>query len=194
VYSGRYDARQDLPTLLRALADLAVAGRPADLPDDVAWPPRVLLVGATPDDRAALARAAARDGVGDTLTYAPRLEVQRLAALVRGARAALLPVVSDATGLAAIEAIAAGTPVVASAVGALPELVGAAGILVEPRDAARLAEALRTAWVDDAVHARLAGLAGERAVVEQRTWDDVGRETRAIYAEVGVRRGSDPAG
>lgn len=191
VYSGRYDARQDLPTLLRALADLAAAGRPSELPDDVAWPPRVLLVGATPDDRAALARAAARDGVGDTLTYAPRLEVSRLVALVRGARAALLPVVSEAAGLAAIEALASGTPVVASAVGALPELVGAAGILVEPRDPARLAEALRTAWVDDDVHARLAGLTRERAAAEHRTWDDVARETRAIYAEVGVRR---PAG
>jgi glycosyltransferase involved in cell wall biosynthesis len=191
VYSGRYDARQDLPTLLRALADLAAAGRPPELADGVAWPPRVLLVGATPDDRAALARAAAREGVGEALTYAPRLDVGRLAALVRGARAALLPVVSEAAGLAAIEALASGTPVVASAVGALPELVGAAGILVEPRDPARLAEALRTAWVDDDVHARLAGLTRERVAAEPRTWDDVARETRAIYAEVGVRR---PAG
>lgn len=190
VYSGRYDARQDLSTLLRALADLAAAGRPAELPDDVAWPPRVLLVGATPDDRAALARAAARDGVGDALAYAPRLEVDRLAALVRGARAALLPVVSDAAGIAAIEAIAAGTPVIASAVGALPELVGPAGILVEPRDPARLAVALRTAWLDDEVHAQLAGLARERAAADRRTWDDVARETRAIYAEVGVVAGA----
>lgn len=186
VYSGRYDARQDLSTLLRALADLAGAGRPGGLPDGVPWPPRVLLVGATPDDRAALARAATREGVGDALAYAPRLEVERLAALVRGARAALLPVVSEAAGMAAIEAIAAGTTVVASAVGALPELVGAAGILVEPRDPARLAVALRTAWVDDEVHARLAGLAQDRAASEGRTWDDVARETRAIYAEVGT--------
>ena len=186
VYSGRYDARQDLSTLLRALAELGRAGRPGELPADAPWPPRVLLVGATPDDRAALARAAAREGVGDALAYAPRLEVERLAALVRGARAALLPVVSEAAGMAAIEAIAAGTPVVASAVGALPELVGAAGILVEPRDPARLAVALRTAWADDEVHARLAGLARERAAGEGRTWDDVARETRAIYAEVGA--------
>ncbi len=65
-----------------------------------------------------------------------------MAGLVRGARAAILPVVSDAAGLPAIEAIACGTPVVASAVGALPELVGGAGILVEPRDPERLAVAL----------------------------------------------------
>ena len=85
------------------------------------------------------------------------------ASLVRGARAALLPVVSDSAGHAAIEAIACGTPVVASAVGALPEIVGAAGILVEPRDPARLAQALATAFVDDRVHGSLVEIARERA-------------------------------
>jgi glycosyltransferase involved in cell wall biosynthesis len=188
IYSGRYDARQDLGTLLRALAELAAAGRPEGLPADAPWPPRVLFAGASPDDRAALARAAAREGVGETLAYAPRLDEERLASLVRGARAALLPVVSDSAGLAAIEAIASGTPVVASAVGALPEIVGAAGILVEPRDPARLAQALATAFVDDRVHGSLVALARERAEAEERTWADVARETRAIYAEAAQSR------
>jgi glycosyltransferase involved in cell wall biosynthesis len=188
VYSGRYDARQDLGTLLRALALLAEAGRPEGLHDDVPWPPRVLFAGASPDDRAALARAAGREGVGEALAYAPRLDEARLANLVRGARAALLPVLSDGAGLAAIEAIACGIPVVASAVGALPEIVGAAGILVEPRDPARLASALATAVADDRVHATLASTARERAETETRTWADVAGETRAIYAEVVATR------
>lgn len=187
VYPGRYDARQDVRTVLAALDDLAAAGRPAALPDAVPWPPRVLIVGATPDDRAALARAASRRGAADALAYAPALEPDRLAALVRGARAVLLPVVSEGTGLAALEALAAGAPVVASATGPLPEIVGPAGLLVEPRDPTRLAAALATAWADDAVHGRLARLARERAWTSARTWDDVARETRAIYAEVGAR-------
>lgn len=187
VYSGRYDARQDLGTLLRALAELGAAGRPDGLPEDAPWPPRVLFAGASPDDRAALARAAAREGVGEALAYAPRLDDERLASLVRGARAALLPVVSDSAGQAAIEAIASGVPVVASAVGALPEIVGAAGILVEPRQPARLAQALATAFVDDRVHGALAAIARERAAAEQRTWADVARETRSIYAAVARR-------
>ena len=183
IYAGRYDARHDLTTLLRALADLAAAGRPTELPADAAWPPRVLLVGATPDDRAALARAAARVDVGDALAYAPRLPDDRLARLVAGARAVLLPVLSEAAGFAAIDAIAAGAPVVASAVGALPEIVGTAGILVEPRDPVRLATALRTAWTDDGVHGGILGAARERAVRDSRTWRDVAEETRAVYAE-----------
>jgi glycosyltransferase involved in cell wall biosynthesis len=187
VYPGRYDARQDLATLLRALAALGASGRPRGLPAGVPWPPRVLLVGASPDDRAALARAAAREGVGDALAYAPALPPERLATLVRSARAVLLPVLSEAAGLGAIEALASGTPVVASSVGALPEIVGAAGILVEPRDVDRLAAALRAAWADERVHRRLARLALERAGAPRRTWADVAGETRRIYAEVGVR-------
>ena len=188
IYSGRYDARQDTNSLLSALRELGTAGRPAGLGADEAWPPRVLFAGASPDDRAALARAAAREGVGEALVYAPRLDDQRLAALVRGARAALLPVVSDSAGLAAIEAIACGVPVVASSVGALPEIVGPAGILVEPRDARRLASALETAVLDDRVHATLADAARERAAADDRTWADVARETRAVYASVGAAR------
>jgi glycosyltransferase involved in cell wall biosynthesis len=172
VYSGRYDARQDLATLLRALASLTAAGRPDGLAEDVPWPPRVLLVGTSPEDRASLARAAAKVDVGDVLAYAPTLPDDRLAALVRGARAAILPALSDATGLPALEAIACGTPVVASAVGALPEVVGGAGILVPPREPERLAAALTTIWTDDRVCDRLAGVA---------------TDTRRVYAAVGIR-------
>jgi glycosyltransferase involved in cell wall biosynthesis len=187
VYSGRYDVRQDLSTLFRALADLAAAGRPQELAVEAPWPPRVLLAGATPDDRASLARAAARVGVGEALAYAPPLPTERLAALLRGSRAPLLPVVSEGAGLAAVESIATGTPVIASAVGALPELVGPAGLLVEPRDPDRMATALRTMWVDDPVHGRLVAMARDRARAERRTWADVADETRRIYAEVGIR-------
>lgn len=213
IYAGRYDARQDLRTLLDALAILAAEGPTVRGPEGPArrssrartgstepgegggpqppagpaapipsWPPRVCLVGASPDDRAALSRSAVRAGVGELLAYAPRLPDARLAALVAGARFLVLPVRSEASGLSALEALASGVPVVASAVGALPEIVGRAGILVEPGDARRLATALRAAWSDDVLHASLVA-AAERTPAT-RTWADVARETRAVWAEV----------
>lgn len=193
VFSGRFDARLDLATLLRALAALAEAGRPDGLDARIAWPPRLLLVGASPDDRASIARAAARKGIGEALVYAQNLSLDELASLVRGARGAILPVTSEAAGLPVIEALASGTPVVASAIGPLPELVGAAGLLVEPGDPERLAVALATIWSDDAVHARIASIAHERAAAGARTWADIARETRAVYADVGIARGHHPA-
>jgi glycosyltransferase involved in cell wall biosynthesis len=179
VYAGRYDARQDLPTLLTALARLAADEPPAGAP----WPPRVCLIGASPADRAALSRAASRAGIDELLAYAPRLPDPRLAALVAGARFLVLPVRSEAASLAALDALAAGVPVVASAVGSLKEVVGRAGILVEPGDPVRLAAALRAAWSDDALHAGLVAATANRPGGD-RTWADVARETRAVWAEV----------
>jgi glycosyltransferase involved in cell wall biosynthesis len=188
VYFGRFDARHDVGTFLRALANLATRPRPRGLPA-TAWPPRVLIMGASPADRASLARAAARLGAADALVYAPALAPERLASLVRGARAVVMPALTDAAGLPALDAIAAGVPVVAGSVGALPEAVGRAGILVEPRDPERLAEAIRTAWADDRLRAQLVEAALENPNA-RRTWADVALETRQVYADIGVRRAS----
>jgi glycosyltransferase involved in cell wall biosynthesis len=182
VLAGRFDARQDLPTLLEALGALAGEAAPAALAGG-SWPPRVCLVGASPDDRASISRAATRAGVADAIVYAPALPDERLASLVAGARFVVHPVRSDATGTVAMEALATGVPVVASAVGALPEIIGPAGILVEPEDPRRLATAIRAAWADDELHATLAAAASERAS-GGRTWADVARDTRAIWAAV----------
>ena len=182
VYAGRYDARQDLTTLFAALSALAEEPNPDSL-GDALWPPRVCLVGATPGDRAAVSRAAARAGLADAIAYAPRLPEDRLAALVAGSRMLVQPVRSESSGIAALDALAAGVPVVASAVGALPEVVGAAGILVEPGDAGRLATAIRAVWTDDGLHSGLVEAALARPT-RSRTWADVARETRAVWAEV----------
>ncbi len=186
VWGARHDARQDLPTLLAALGSLAATERPAGLAAEHAWPPRVLVIEASPADRAALARSAARAGLGDAFAYAPALDAARLAPLVAGARAALAPVVADSAGLAVIEALACGLPVVATGVGGLPELVGPAGILVPPRAAERLGAAIAAIWSDDDLRARLAGEALERPH-RDRSWADVAIQTRAVYAEAATR-------
>ena len=187
VYGARHDARHDLVTLTAALERLAAAGRPAKLKAGVAWPPRIVITEASPDDRADIARVAARYGVGDALRYVPAVPPDELAAIVRGARAALVPMRADATGFAALDALAVGVPVVASAVEALPGIVGTAGILVEPRDVDRLATALTTIWTNDPLHKRLAAAAAASSI-GARTWRDVARDVRSIYAEVGVAR------
>ena len=53
-----------------------------------------------------------------------------------------MPSLSEGFGLPAIEAITCGVPVLASAVGAVPEVVGDAGLLFDPHSAAELASAI----------------------------------------------------
>ncbi len=187
VVFGRHDVRQDAATLAAALADLGRSPRPADLAETAPWPPRVLVLDATPEDRAALARIAARHEGGDHLVYAPRLSTEAAAAIVAASRGVIRPVVSDAVGLTALDALAAGVPVIASTVGALPEIVGTAGILVEPRDPERLAVAISALWGDSPIRARVVDAVTARGD-GARTWGDVATDVRAVYAEV-ARRG-----
>jgi glycosyltransferase involved in cell wall biosynthesis len=81
-------------------------------------------------------------------------------------------------------------------VGALPEIVGKAGILVPPRDPRRLAAAISAAWSDDKLHARLARAAAKSAQNAQgahgakglrRTWADVAAATREVYTLAAAR-------
>ena len=87
---------------------------------------------------------------------------------------------------AALEAIAAGARWSATAVGPLPEVVGAAGLLVGPRDVDRMATALHALWLDGPVHDQVSTEARLRAASDGRTWADVAADTRALYRTVGA--------
>jgi len=84
--------------------------------------------------------------------------------------------------LPAVEAMAHGVPVVAFAVGALPEIVGDAGLLVREETAASLAGALVRVLSDADLRAELAHRARLRA--QRFTWEESSRRTLAVYQEV----------
>jgi N-acetyl-alpha-D-glucosaminyl L-malate synthase BshA len=84
--------------------------------------------------------------------------------LLRAADLFLLPSASESFGLAALEALACGVPVVGSRTGGLPEVVGDAGALYEPGDVDAMALAAVRILGDIAEHSRLRKLARDRAV------------------------------
>jgi glycosyltransferase involved in cell wall biosynthesis len=99
-------------------------------------------------------------------------------AVLAGAAVAVVPSVwPEAFSLAAAEAMAAGTPVVASRVGALPEVVeeGVTGELVPPDDPAALADAVARIWGDPA-RRKAMGLAGRRRAEHLFDLDKQARE------------------
>lgn len=183
-FAGRYDARKDTATLFRALATLreeSGAQRAA-----ATAPASPVLVFATLDGGAAecalVERAAARAEIRDLVRVVDASTVETRAAIVAGAETFVYPAVSEATALPVIEALDAGVPVIASRAGALPETVGSAGIVVEPRDVKRLAAAIEAMWSAGALAEQLHRRARRRAETDTRTWADVARETRLAYA------------
>ncbi|WP_165190196.1 glycosyltransferase family 4 protein [Caulobacter soli] len=93
------------------------------------------------------------------------LPADHLRTLVQGARAVLFPSLYEGFGLPALEAMTLGAPVMAGDTAALPEVVGAAGRLVDPYDVAAMAGALRELDGDDALRARLGAAGRERAAL-----------------------------
>ena len=85
----------------------------------------------------------------------------------------------------ALEAMAAGKPLVASRVGGLPELVrpGETGLLVAERDSEALARAIETLARDPGLRAAM-GAAGRRTMLEEMSWDVVGERFESVYERV----------
>jgi glycosyltransferase involved in cell wall biosynthesis len=102
--------------------------------------------------------------------------------LLAGASLLAFPSLYEGFGLPPLEAMSAGTPVVATRAGAIPEVVGDAAVLVDPSDADELASAIDRLLTDDALRRDLIALGRDR--VGQFTWDRTAAELAAVYAEL----------
>ncbi|WP_225095056.1 glycogen synthase [Streptomyces sp. CoH27] len=125
-----------------------------------------------------------REGVLWIPQMLPRAEVVQL---LTHAAVFVCPSVYEPLGIVNLEAMACGTPVVASRVGGIPEVVadGTTGLLVDVDDGfeAGLARALDTV-LGDPEGARRMGEAGRVRAVEEFGWDAVARRTAGLYEEI----------
>jgi glycosyltransferase involved in cell wall biosynthesis len=161
VFVGTLHPRKNLPLLRAAMEELAADGHPHAL---------VLVAGPAPDrpDSGELAAAATRTIAGRPVVNLAGVGDDELAAVLVAASALCLPSLMEGFGLPVIEAMACGTPVVVAARGALPEVVGDAGVVVEP-DVRSVAAGLRSVLDDSARAADLSERGRVRA--GRFTWD-----------------------
>jgi glycosyltransferase involved in cell wall biosynthesis len=152
LFAGRLSAEKGIPELVAATEDL-----------------NLVVAGDGP----------LRHLVPDALGFVPHDELERLYAR---AAVVVLPSYREGLPLCVLEAMAHGRPVVASAVGGIPELVedGVTGYLVEPGDVAGLRAALEKLLADPALRRRMGRAARER-VAERCSWDRVTTATLDAY-------------
>ncbi len=172
---GRLVERKGVATVLAALtrlpdAELVVAGGPArrDLESS--------------DDYRLLREAARLHGVLDRVTFTGGVARADVPALIRSADVVVCTPWYEPFGIVALEAMACGIPVVASAVGGLADSVvdQQTGWLVPARDPAALASALGHLLADPAKRAAF-GAAGTARARRRYSWRGVAAQTEAVY-------------
>ena len=163
VYVGVIHPRKNLAALRAAMATLAAEGLPHGL----------VVVGSPAADRqdgSELMRAAAAElpGAPGRVTFLEGLDDGELAGVMAAADALCLPSFYEGFAIPVLEAMACGTPAVVSDRGALPEVVGDAGVVVAPEPDAVTA-GLRRLLTEPGLAERLGAAARERA--REFTWE-----------------------
>lgn len=157
--------------LLKALAEISKTRRV-----------RLIVVG-TPKKNGAVVKLIKTLGIGHLVTFTGRIDDGEFSRQYARAAMAVIPSVYEGFGLPAGEAMACGVPVISTTGGALPEVVGDAGILVPPADHLALAGAIRD-LLDSPDRADELGRAGYKRVQDNFTWKRAAEKTVEAYREV----------
>jgi glycosyltransferase involved in cell wall biosynthesis len=122
-------------------------------------------------------------GISDIVHISSGVSDAELAALLASAEIACIPSLYEGFSLPAVEAMASGTPIVASRAGALPEVLGTDGdaaVLVAPGNVEELTKSLGELLNSPAELHRM-GIAGRRRAVDIYSWESVAAQTVSVY-------------
>lgn len=142
---------------------------------------RLLVIG-KPKEDGVIQRLVAELSLGDTVRFTGRISQEAFARHYAAATMAVIPSLYEGFGMPAGEAMACGVPVISTSGGALPEVVGEAGILVPPGDTSALREAILS-LLDDPERRRRLGEAGRARVKNSLTWRHAAQKTVDVYRE-----------
>ena len=129
---------------------------------------------------------AARAGAADAVVRLGPVSEKRLRTLYRGAIALAYPSLYEGFGLPLVEAMACGTPVIASDTASMPEVLGGAGILVDRADGQAWTSAIVDVVNNEQTRGRLRAAGLRRAA--EFTWERTAKITLDAYRRVLERR------
>ncbi len=182
LYVGGFSPHKNLATLLRAHAELIREPGHANV--------RLVMVGDYTSDSfyscfADLVRLQSELQLTEAVSFVGYVPDADLAELYPAAQALVLPSFDEGFGLPILEAMASGTPVVASNRGAMPEVLNGAGRLFEPTSVADLTAALAGVLDDERARSEMARRGLERA--ESYTWTRSAEAVARIFDELLAR-------
>jgi glycosyltransferase involved in cell wall biosynthesis len=177
LFIGTIEPRKNVPGLLRAFAQL-----PSSVRDTV----ELVLAGRmTPEGLHGTGVDVA--SVIDRIRMPGYVDEAAKRELYRQASMLVLPSFDEGFGIPALEAMAMGVPVIAANRGALPEVLGGAGLLVDPDDPVALPEAMRRVLTDPALRRRMSDAGAVRAVAY--SWKNSAELLYETYRRISRRRG-----
>jgi glycosyltransferase involved in cell wall biosynthesis len=173
LYLGTIEPRKNLVRLIDSYAELrrrGVTDRPLVLAGGRGWGDEII------------ARRAREAGVERDVRFVGFVPEQEIPLWYNAADLFVYPSEYEGFGLPALEALACGTPVVASNRSSLPEVVGEAGVLVDPTDTGAMADAMQRVLEDERLQSRLSAAGPEQA--RSFTWRRMAEQTLAVYRAV----------
>lgn len=177
LYLGGYEIHKNVTTLLLAYTYVAKA-----LGED--YP--LVLAGARPNENSPhippYERHIAELGLTDSIHWAGFIDEEDKPAVYRGAETFVFPSRYEGFGLPPLEAMACGTPVVASNSSSLPEVVGDAGFAIDPDDERQLGGSIIATIVQEELAADLKQKGLQQAAAF--SWEKTATETLMVYSEV----------
>ncbi len=176
IHVGSISRKKNLTILVKAFAQFRQA---------TGFPGQLVLVGRIygkgRDEE--LYRSISALGLEEAVVFTGPVPDQDLVPLYSASAWCVFPSLHEGFGIVALEAMACGVPVVASNAGALPEVVGDAGLLLDdPADEQELAETMRRLWLDAALREELRERGRER--IRLFSLEKNARRTLELYEEV----------
>jgi len=184
LYAGNIRPQKNIPRLVEAFAVVREQLSRHPLYRDL----HLIIIGDEISRYPSVRRAVIQTRVEKAVRFLGFVPFDTLRIFYESAALFVFPSLYEGFGLPPLEAMASGTPVVASNVSSLPEVVGDAALLVNPENVFDIARGIKEVLLDEDLRRRL--IAKGKAQAARYSWERTAREVLEVYREVGEAAGS----